>query len=224
MNDVEPADVTDPLDGDPRLPELFGAQWPRIREFHSMLTSEGPVRGLIGPRETSRLWERHLLNSAALAPLLGGGDSVIDLGSGAGLPGVVLAAMDPSREVTLLEPMARRVAWLEHVVATIGLKNVHVVRARADEVAGRLEAVALVARAVASLDKLYGWAAPLVAPGGTLLALKGSKAEAEVAQAAPVARRTGWTEISITTSSLLAGVEPATVVRARRAGGGRGVR
>lgn len=216
--------VTDPLDGDARLPDVFGSAWPSVQRFRRLLVDEGPVRGLIGPRETARLWERHLLNSGAVVDQLGGVATLIDLGSGAGLPGVVIAAMAPAVHVTLLEPMARRVAWLEHVVTELGLSNVEIVRGRAEEVADRLRADALTARAVAPLEKLYGWAAPLVVPGGLLLALKGSRAGDEIASARESAARFGWEDPVIVASSLLDGVEPTTIVRAVRAVGARRVR
>lgn len=219
--DVE---LTDPLDGDARLPDAFGSAWPSIERFHRLLVHEGPVRGLIGPRETGRLWERHLLNSGAVVGQLGGAATVIDLGSGAGLPGVVIAAMAPTVHVTLLEPMARRVAWLEHVVQELGLPNAEIVRARAEEVAGRLRADALTARAVAPLEKLYGWAAPLVVPGGRLLALKGARAGDEMVSTRESAARFGWEHSMIVASSLLDGVEPTTIVKAVRAAGARRVR
>jgi len=219
--DVE---LTDPLDGDARLPDAFGSAWPAVQRFHRLLVDEGPVRGLIGPRETGRLWERHLLNSGAVVDQLGGVATLIDLGSGAGLPGVVIAAMVPGVRVTLLEPMARRVAWLEHVVTELRLPNVEIARARAEEAAGRLQAGALTARAVAPLEKLYGWAAPLVVPGGHLLALKGTRASDEMVSARESAERFGWEDSVIVTSSLLDGVEPTTIVRAVRAAGARRVR
>lgn len=219
--DVE---LTDPLEGDPRLPDVFGPAWSSVQRFHQLLVEEGPVRGLIGPRETARLWERHLLNSGAAAAQLGGAATLIDLGSGAGLPGVVVAAMAPAVRVTLLEPMARRVAWLDHVVTELGLSNVEVVRGRAEEVAGRLRADALTARAVAPLEKLYGWAAPLVVPGGVLLALKGTRASEEIAAARESGVRFGWVDSVVVTSSMLDGAEPTTIVRAVRAAGARRVR
>lgn len=214
----------DPLSSDPRLPLVFGDAWRPVLAFHELLTTEGSVRGLIGPRESARLWERHLLNSAAVAPYLDGAQTLIDLGSGAGLPGVVIAAMKPAVHVTLLEPMARRTAWLEHVVEALDLPNVDVLRGRAEDVQGTITADAVTARAVASLDKLYGWAAPLVRAGGRLLALKGTRAAEEIEAARQVAQQTGWTEVTAASSSLLEGVEPTTIVQATRSRGDRRVR
>lgn len=220
-----PAGATpDPLDGDPRLPALFGPAWPVMQAFHRLLAEEGPIRGLIGPREAARLWERHLLNSAVVAGHLGSARSLVDLGSGAGLPGVVAAAMAPEVRVTLLEPMARRVAWLEYVLERLELPNAVVVRGRAEDVAGTVRATAVTARAVAPLDKLYGWAAPLVERGGLLVALKGSRAADEVAASEAAARTSGWTDVRVISSSVLDGVEPTAVVIARREAGTRRVR
>ena len=212
----------DPLTGDPRLPDVFGAAWPLIERFHQLLVDEGPLRGLIGPRETGRLWERHLLNSAVVVPHLGSARSLIDLGSGAGLPGVVVAAIAPGVHVTLLEPMARRVSWLEHVVSELELQNVEIVRGRAEDVTRTVRAAVLTARAVAPLEKLYGWAAPLVTSGGVLLALKGSRAAEEVTAATEAAARFGWVDPTVVSAALMSGIAPTTIVRAvRSAGGGR---
>jgi len=142
-------------------------------------------RGLVGPRETDRLWERHLLNSAVLEPWLPAQGTVLDLGSGAGLPGIVLALLRPDLNVILLEPMLRRVTFLDEVVADLGLPRTTVVRARAEDLAGQRprSADVVVARAVAPLARLIGWAAPLIAPGGFLLALKGETVTQELTEA-----------------------------------------
>jgi 16S rRNA (guanine527-N7)-methyltransferase len=170
-----------------------------VRRFADLLARDGVTRGLIGPREVPRLWERHLVNCAALLPVAedalataarGGsaprGPRVIDLGSGAGLPGIVLALLRPQWEVVLLEPLLRRCAFLEQAVGTLDLARVTVVRARAQDYRPRPAADLVVARAVAPVDRLVGWALPLLAPGGSLLALKGKGAaeELRVARAA----------------------------------------
>jgi 16S rRNA (guanine527-N7)-methyltransferase len=146
-------------------------------------------QGLIGPRETARLWDRHLLNCAAVAELIPPASSVIDLGSGAGLPGMVIAMLRPDAQVVLLEPMARRVAFLEECVRELGLANTSVCRGRAEEMTGRLAADVVTARAVAPMDRLAGLALGLARPGGLVLAMKGAGAAEELARAAPVLRR-----------------------------------
>jgi 16S rRNA (guanine527-N7)-methyltransferase len=207
---------SDPLDEDPRLEEYFGAAWGAVLRFHDLLVDQGQVRGLIGPREQGRLWERHLLNSAAVVPFLDGCDSVVDLGSGAGLPGVVIAAMMPRSSVVLLEPMERRATWLNEVIAELGLTNATVTRARAEEVATTLRASAVTARAVGPLERLYRWASPLLAPGGRLVALKGLKAADEVVAARSHARSSALGDVKVVAAPTLAGVEPTTVVLAYR--------
>lgn len=175
----------------------FGAAMPQIQRYANLLTGPGIERGLLGPREAPRLWERHLLNCAAIAELLPARGTVVDVGSGAGLPGVVLAAMRPDLRMVLIEPLLRRVAFLEQCREDLGLTSMEVCRARAEEVAGDLVADAVTARAVAPLARLLGWCYPLLTPGGTMLAIKGDRAEQEVAAAAPLARRLGVQSIDI---------------------------
>jgi 16S rRNA (guanine527-N7)-methyltransferase len=172
-----------PADRDvPAAAALFGARLPMAVDYAHRLATDGVVRGLIGPRETDRLWERHLLNCAAVTELLPAEASVTDVGSGAGLPGIVLAIARPDLTVTLVEPLARRTAFLSEVVSDLALPNVTVVRARAEEAAGTLPPADVVtARAVAPLDRLAKWSLPLVRIGGRLLALKGATAADEVA-------------------------------------------
>jgi 16S rRNA (guanine527-N7)-methyltransferase len=215
----EAPDVTgagDPLTGDPAVTEFFGAAWPAVAGFHSLLVDEGVLRGLVGPREVTRLWSRHLLNSAAVVPFLPEQGRIIDLGSGAGLPGIVVAAMRPACEVVLLEPMERRTDWLTEVAAQLHLENVVIERNRAQDVHGRLVGDAVTARAVASLDKLYRMALPLLRPGGVLVALKGDKAEQEVQDAKHVGKKWGAGVAEVALASTIAGVEPTRVVRVVR--------
>jgi 16S rRNA (guanine527-N7)-methyltransferase len=146
---------------------------------------------LIGPREAGRLWDRHLLNCAVVAEIIKPNASVIDLGSGAGLPGIVLGIVRPDLSVTLLEPLLRRVTFLSECVADLDLRNVNVRRARAEEVSGKLSGDVVTARAVAPLERLVGWGLPLLRPGGELLAFKGERAEAELAAARPALRSFG---------------------------------
>jgi 16S rRNA (guanine527-N7)-methyltransferase len=172
-------------------------------------------RGLIGPREVSRLWERHILNSAAVASFLPRG-AVADVGSGAGLPGLVLAAMEPERPVVLVEPMERRVAWLTEAAGAVGLDNVRVVRGRAEEVAADVSVEAVTARAVAAVAKLVKWCTPLLAPGGEMVLLKGRSAADEVEAAKYALRKAGLTA-EVHEAPTLDGIEPTRVVRLRPA-------
>ena len=152
---------------------IFGDAMPAAVQFTELLAAVGIERGLIGPREVDRLWDRHLLNSAVVGERIPSGMRVIDIGSGAGLPGVPLCLARPDLGVTLLEPMARRVAWLEEVVQTLRL-SVTVVRGRAEEPGIKRQLAGadfVVARAVAPLDKLWGWTVPLLRQGGRLVAL-----------------------------------------------------
>ncbi|GIG40888.1 16S rRNA (guanine(527)-N(7))-methyltransferase RsmG [Cellulomonas phragmiteti] len=211
----------DPWNGDARLPAYFGDAWPAIERFHAFLVDQGELRGLLGPRELPRLWERHLLNSAAVVPFIPDEGVVVDVGSGAGLPGVVIAAMRPRAQVILVEPMERRVAWLLDVIERTELANVEVRRARAQELDGALEADVVTARAVASLDKLFRWCAPLVREGGALLAMKGARAADELAAAGKVMRSVGLSDGRVHEATTIAGTEPTRVVSAVR---GRGTR
>jgi 16S rRNA (guanine527-N7)-methyltransferase len=213
----ESADA-DPLTTDPRVEEYLGTAFPAVAAFHTMLADEGVLRGLIGPWEVPRLWERHLLNSAAVAPYLPSTGQLVDVGSGAGLPGVVLAALLPEVEVVLVEPMERRVEWLTEVVGRLRLGNVVVRRGRAEEFHGALEADAVTARAVAPLDRLARWTLPLLAPGGVLVALKGRQAAAEVDAARHVVRKLKGQPAEVLEAGTIDGLETTTVVRIVRAG------
>jgi 16S rRNA (guanine527-N7)-methyltransferase len=190
----------------PAAQRLFGDRLSLASAYAELLATDGVVRGLVGPREAPRMWERHLLNCAAVAELIPFGASVTDVGSGAGLPGMVLAVARPDLTVVLVEPLARRTAFLAEAVETLGLAGaVTVRRARAEECVHGPLAVApadvVTARAVAPLDRLAGWCLPLAAIGGRLLALKGVTATDEIEAhraviggwggAAPVVRRCG---------------------------------
>jgi len=170
----------------------FGSATGHAERYAAWLAGPGVERGLLGPREVDRIWSRHLLNCAVLADYLPPGSMVCDLGSGAGLPGLVLALLRPDCAIVLLEPLLRRAAFLTEVVADLELPGVTVVRARAEDYARqdpRHDVV--VARAVAPLDRLTGWAMPLLRPGGVLLAQKGASAAAELAAAGAVLDRWG---------------------------------
>lgn len=170
----------------PEAGRLFGDRLPLAQRYAELLATDGLTRGLLGPREVARVWPRHLLNCVAAAELVAPDTPVLDLGSGAGLPGIVWAIARPDLTVTLVEPAARRTGFLEECVDELALDGVRVVRARAEELAGVLAAPVVTARAVAPLDRLLGWALPLVAVPGELLALKGARAATELAAAGPV--------------------------------------
>ena len=168
---------------------MFSDALPLASAFAGLLATAGIVRGLIGPREVPRLWERHLLNCAVVTDAVPEGSSVCDIGSGAGLPGLVMAIRRPDLEVTLVEPLLRRTTFLNETVADLGLSNVHVVRARAEELHGASSFDVVTSRAVAPLDRLSRWSLPLVRSGGEFLAMKGSSAEDELAAAAKAIRQ-----------------------------------
>lgn len=179
----------------PAAERLFGDRLALARAYADLLCTEGVLRGVIGPREQDRIWSRHLVNSAALGALVPEGAHVVDVGSGAGLPGIPLALARPDLRVTLVEPLARRVAFLEDVVATLGVE-VEISRSRAQELDG-MAADVVVARAVAPLGRLVEWSAPMLRPGGLLLALKGAAARAELDAAHADLARTGVTGAEI---------------------------
>lgn len=159
---------------------------PLAAAYADLLATDGVVRGLIGPREAPRLWDRHLLNCAVLAEVVPEGATVCDIGSGAGLPGVVLAIARPDLQVTLVEPLLRRTTFLDEVVEALGLTHVEVVRGRADALHGKRTFDVVTSRAVAPLGRLLQWSMPLVAPAGALVAMKGSNVVDEIEQARPV--------------------------------------
>ncbi|QMU80730.1 16S rRNA (guanine(527)-N(7))-methyltransferase RsmG [Streptacidiphilus sp. PB12-B1b] len=160
--------------------EVFGDRFEQAVRYAELLADAGVRRGLIGPREVPRLWERHILNCAVLGELLPEGVSLCDVGSGAGLPGIPVALARPDVRITLLEPLLRRTTFLEEVVKELGLENVTVLRGRAEEMVGKLSVDVVTARAVAPLDRLAGWGLPLLRPYGEMLALKGDLAEQEL--------------------------------------------
>ena len=177
---------------------VFGDRLPVAEAYAQLLGTDGITRGLIGPRETDRLWSRHLVNSAVAATAFPETGLVVDVGSGAGLPGIPLAIVRPGLRVRLVEPLLRRADFLQEVVDALALTTVEVVRARAEDLHGAWTADTVTARAVAPLARLAGWCLPLVAPGGSLLALKGERAADELAAAEPALRGLGadrwWVE------------------------------
>ena len=193
--------------------EIFGRRSDLATRFVEHLASTGIERGLLGPRELPRLWTRHVLNCAVVAELLPAGADVVDVGSGAGLPGIALSLARPDVHVTLVEPLERRVAWLQEVVDDLGLP-VRIMRARAEDLAGEVRAPVVTARAVAGLPRLLEWGLPLVAPDGVLLAIKGRSAGKELAAATPALRRfraDSWDVVECGVSLTV----PTTVVRVR---------
>ncbi|MRJ75658.1 16S rRNA (guanine(527)-N(7))-methyltransferase RsmG [Aeromicrobium sp. SMF47] len=192
----------------PHAAGVFASRLDLAERYAHTLATDGVVRGLIGPREVPRIWDRHIMNSAVVAPRLPQGATVADVGTGAGLPGLVWAIARPDIQMTLIEPLLRRTSFLEEVVADLGLDNVEVLRSRAEEVHATYDVVT--ARAVAGLDKLGRWCMPLVRPGGVLLAMKGRSAAEEVSTATATLHRLGATSIVVTTYDN--GDVPTTVV------------
>lgn len=194
--------------------EVFGDRIGLARRYADLLVGPGVERGLVGPREVERIWERHILNSGVIEELLTEGERIVDIGSGAGLPGLPLAIARPDLAVTLVEPMLRRVEFLETAVAELGLP-VTVVRGRAEESAvldrvGGADAIA--SRAVASLEKLARWSLPLLRPGGRMLALKGERADAELDEAGAVMSRLGVESAQVVRCGVGRVSPPTTVV------------
>jgi len=202
---------------------VFGEALPAITEYARMLATDGVVRGLIGPREIPRLWDRHLLNCAVLTELIDPGLTVVDVGSGAGLPGMVLAVLRPDLRVTLVESLARRVAFIEECRDALQLTTLTVLRGRAEEpatVSQLAPADVVTARAVAPLDRLARWCLPLLHPGGRLLAIKGESAPREVETHRVAVTRAGG-DISLRHCGIGLIDPPATVVEVTRRPSGR---
>jgi len=197
---------------------IFGPRLDIAQRYADLLAGPGVERGLLGPREVDRIWDRHLLNSAAVAELLPAGERIIDIGSGAGLPGIPLAIARSDLQIVLLEPLLRRSEFLNEVVDELGLA-VEVVRGRAEEPWVRNqfgERDAAVSRAVASLDKLAKWSMPLLRPGGAMLAIKGERGRDEVEQYRRVIAASGAVDARVVTCGATYLRPPATVVVARR--------
>ena len=215
MFHVKHADVATPP---PAAAPLFGTGLEAAVRYAQILAGAGVERGLLGPREADRLWDRHLLNSVALAELLSPGEQIADIGSGAGLPGIPLALARPDLRVTLIEPLLRRSDFLREVIEDLNL-DVAVVRGRAEEQTVRQvvgEADAVVSRAVASLDKLTKWSMPLLRPGGRMLAIKGERAEQEIDEHRRAMQSFGAVDARVVTCGGDYLNPPATVVVARR--------
>jgi 16S rRNA (guanine527-N7)-methyltransferase len=206
----------------PAAHAIFGSSLPLAERYAELLAGPAVQRGLLGPHEVGRLWDRHLLNCGAVAELVPHPCSLVDIGSGAGLPGMVLAILLPDVQVVLLEPMARRASFLEECVTLLGLRNTKVCRSRAQEVAGKLTADVATARAVAPMERLAGFALSLVRPGGLVLAIKGAGAEGELERARTALRRAGAADAGVMQAGSGKVSQPTIVVRVT-AGPGRGL-
>lgn len=193
---------------------IFGDRLPVAEQYAELLAGSGVVRGLIGPREAPRLWERHLLNCAVITELIDPDSTVVDIGSGAGLPGLVIAIRRPDVSVTLIEPLLRRVRWLDEVVGELELGNVTIARGRAealwDEVA---PADVVTSRAVSALENLAVWSVPLVRPGGWWLPMKGASVADEIAESRDLLTSVGVTEIDVVECGADVLHEPTIVAR-----------
>jgi len=225
----EDAEIHDPLDDSPILEEVLGEALPRLRKFHVKLFTEGEPRGLIGPRDVGILWERHILNSAAIVPFIRReigktNASIADVGSGGGFPGIVAAACMPEHRFTLKEPMELRVEWLHVWVEVMGLSTVTVIRARAEEIIAALKRRdaqvrpfdAVTCRAVAPMTKLTGWTLPMLKPQGSLIALKGRSAQVELDKAERVIRTAGGMRARVVVAPVGGDLEPTHVVIVRK--------
>lgn len=208
----------------PDLPDWLVPSTDHLAAFAGILADVGVERGLIGPREAPRLWERHLLNCAVVADpaagLIPAGVRAADVGSGAGLPGLVWAIARPDIRVVLIEPLLRRSTFLDEAVARLGLgERVAVLRGRAEDVIKDplwSPVQVVTARAVAPFERLIGWTVPLLAPGGWVVALKGSSAAAELAQAGPAALAAGLVDLEVREVGSGAGAPVTTVIVGRR--------
>ena len=200
----------------PEAALVFGARLEQAEHFVRILADTGISRGLIGPREAPRLWDRHVLNCGVvhlLIPATNSTQQVIDVGSGAGLPGLALAIARPDLELHLVEPLARRTAWLTEATRELDLDNVTVHTARAEAMWGRLVVPWVTARAVTGIVQLAEWTLPLLSGGGSLLALKGSKAQDELTDHLGTLKRLGVTDAAIEEAGSDVLAEPTTVVR-----------
>lgn len=196
--------------------EVFGDRLPLAQAYHDSLATTAAERGFIGPKEVSRLWSRHILNCAVIAEAFAEGESVADIGSGAGLPGIPLAIARPDLSVTLIEPLLKRSTYLSEVTEELGLDNVTVIRGRAEEQKNMLFD-AVTSRAVAPLGKLAGWSLPLVRPGGAMVAMKGSSISEELERNAKIIAKAGGADAEIFTAGDDVLEQPTTLIRISRA-------
>jgi len=194
---------------------VFGERLPLAERYVQHLATTGIERGLIGPREVPRLWARHVLNCAVVKEYIAPNASVADVGSGAGLPGLCLAIARPDLKLTLIEPLERRVIWLNEVIEDLGLENMTVMRSRAEQAVGAVDADVVTARAVSALVGLLDITLPILRGTGELLALKGRSAAEEITKAKKKLNRYGARETEILTAGADLLEEPTTVVRVR---------
>lgn len=203
--------VSDTVPLDPS--DVFGSRLPLAQKYHDSLATDGSTRGFIGPREVPRLWERHLINCAVVAEVMPQNATLIDVGSGAGLPGIPLAIARPDLKITLIEPLLKRSTYLSEVVDLLGLDNVTVIRGRAEEgpVKKAVQGADIVtSRAVAPLGKLAKWSLPLVRKGGEMIALKGSSVHEELERDAADIKRAGGGKAEVMT------IHGTTIIRVPR--------
>lgn len=206
---------------------IFGDRLAQAVAYAGMLADTGISHGLVGPREAPRLWDRHILNCAVVADLISPGSHVADIGSGAGLPGLVLAIARPDLTLTLIEPLARRASWLRRAVADLDLARVTVLEGRAEFAARAVEVDVVTARAVASIERLAAWGLPLLAECGVILALKGSSAADELRKHRPGLLRLGVRDATVVQCGVGVVDPPTTLIRLmagslpRRASDGR---
>ncbi|ART20258.1 16S rRNA (guanine(527)-N(7))-methyltransferase RsmG [Corynebacterium striatum] len=193
--------------------EVFGSRLHLAQAYHDSLATDGSIRGFMGPREVPRLWDRHILNCAVIGEVMPEGARVIDVGSGAGLPGIPLAIARPDLDITLIEPLLKRSNYLSEVKEMLGLDNVTVIRGRAEEgpVKKAVKGADIVtSRAVAPLGKLAKWSLPLVKIGGEMIALKGSSVHEELERDAADIKRAGGGKAEVTT------IKGTTIIRVPR--------
>lgn len=195
--------------------KVFGDRLPLAQRYVEHLATSGIERGLIGPREVPRLWARHVLNCAVVEEFITKGASVVDVGSGAGLPGLCLAIARPDLSLTLIEPLERRVIWLDEVIDDLGLDNVSILRSRAEQAVGLVDADYVTARAVSALVGLLDITLPILRGTGELLALKGRSAAEEITKARKKLNKYGVREVDILTAGEGLLEEPTTVVQVK---------
>lgn len=193
--------------------KIFGDRLPLAKRYVEHLATSGIERGLIGPREVPRLWGRHVLNCAVIEEFIAENASVADVGSGAGLPGLCLAIARPDLSLTLIEPLERRVIWLDEVIEDLGLENVDILRSRAEQAIGMVDADYVTARAVSALVGLLDITLPILRGQGELLALKGRSAAEEITKARKKLNKYGAREVDILTAGETLLEEPTTVVQ-----------